>query len=140
MKGHILAPKYEKHVKGKKLALSFITVGELLSWPKIRGWGETKTKELESRIARAGVIPYDELLCQTYADLRAQLLRIGRQVPDNDLWIAATAVRHSIPLISHNRKHYDEILGLVLISETPRPLKAQLDLDESAQNTSATSH
>ncbi len=73
MKGHSLAPKYEKHVKGKKLALSFITVGELLTWPRLKGWGEAKTKELESRITRAGVIPYDELLCQTYADLRAQL-------------------------------------------------------------------
>ncbi len=132
MKGHSLAPKYEKHVKGKKLALSFITVGELLTWPRLKGWGEAKTKELESRITRAGVIPYDELLCQTYADLRAQLLKVGRPVPDNDLWIAATAVRHSIPLISHNRKHYDEIPGLILISETPKPLKAQIHLEESS--------
>ncbi len=131
-KGHTLAAKYEKHVKGKKMALSFITVGELLTWPKYKGWGETKTKQLESRIARAGVIPYDEELCRVYGDVRAQTLKMGRPVPDNDLWIAATAIRHSIPLISHNRKHYDEIPGLVLISETPKPIKAQMDLNESA--------
>jgi hypothetical protein len=52
-------------------------------------------------------------------------------VADNDLWIAATAVRHSIPLISHNRKHYDDIPDLVFISETPKVLKAQMEIEET---------
>ena len=39
---------------------------------------------------------------------------------DNDLWIAATAIRHSIPLLSNNRRHFADIPGLVLISEAPR--------------------
>jgi tRNA(fMet)-specific endonuclease VapC len=69
-------------------------------------------------------------LCQTYAELKAKLLKAGRQIGDNDLWIAATAIRHSIPLISHNRKHYDEILGLVLISETPKILKGQMEIKD----------
>ena len=43
----------------------------------------------------------------------------GRLVADNDLWIAASAVRHSIPRISNNRAHFDGIPGLVLISEAP---------------------
>lgn len=69
-------------------------------------------------------------LCQMYAELKAKLLKAGRQIGDNDLWIAATAIRHSIPLISHNRKHYDEIPGLVLISETPRTLKGQMEIKD----------
>jgi hypothetical protein len=35
---------------------------------------------------------------------------------DNDLWIAACALRHSVPLISNNRKHFEKISGLQLIS------------------------
>jgi predicted nucleic acid-binding protein len=38
---------------------------------------------------------------------------------DNDLWIAATAIRYSIPLLSNNRRHFEEVPGLVLISEAP---------------------
>jgi hypothetical protein len=33
-------------------------------------------------------------------------------------------------LISHNRKHYDEIPGLVLISETPKILKGQIQIKD----------
>ena len=69
-------------------------------------------------------------LCQTYAELNAKLLQAGRKIGDNDLWIAATAIRHSIPLISHNRKHYDDIPDLVFISETPRILKTQMEIED----------
>ena len=36
------------------------------------------------------------------------------------VWIAALAVRHSVPLVSNNRKHFKRVPGLVLISEAPR--------------------
>jgi len=130
MKRHTLAAQYEKHTKGKKLALSFVTVGELLTWSKHRNWGLAKIAEMERSIALTGVIPYDMALCQTYAELNAKLLKAGRPIGDNDLWIAATAIRHSIPLVSHNRKHYDDIPGLVLISETPKTLKGQMEIKD----------
>jgi tRNA(fMet)-specific endonuclease VapC len=95
-----------------------------LTWSKIRGWGPTKIAELERRIGLTGVIPYDLTVCETYADLKAKLLKAGKPVGDNDLWIAATAIRHSIPLISH-------IPGLVFISETPKPPKLQMSIEDA---------
>lgn len=130
-KEHPTAKLYEQHLLGKRWALSFVTVGELLLWAKLKNWGSARVAKLEASIARTGVIPYDLELCQTYAELRAQLERAGRPVPANDLWIASTAVRHSIPLVSHNRKDYDAIPGLVLISETPKALKLQMEIDET---------
>jgi hypothetical protein len=44
---------------------------------------------------------------------------LRRFVADNDMWIAASAVRHNVPLVSHNRDHFEGIPGLVLISEAP---------------------
>ena len=44
MKGHTLAAQYEKHIKGKKPALSFVTVGELLTWSKHKGWGPSENR------------------------------------------------------------------------------------------------
>jgi tRNA(fMet)-specific endonuclease VapC len=130
IKGDTRASQYDKHTKGKKWALSFATVGELLTWSKYKGWGPAKIAELERRIGLTGVVPYDVALCQTYAELNAQILKAGKPIGDNDLWIAATAIRHSIPLISHNRKHYDEIPGLVLISETPKILTGQMEIKD----------
>jgi tRNA(fMet)-specific endonuclease VapC len=130
LKGDTRASMYHRHTKGKKWALSFATVGELLTWAKHKGWGQAKIAEMERRIGLTGVVPYDMALCQTYAELKAKLLKAGRPIGDNDLWIAATAIRHSIPLISHNRKHYDEIPDLVFISETPKIPKIHMEIQD----------
>jgi len=119
-------------VVGKTPALSFVTVGELLVWPKARNWGPNKTAELHKRISLTGVIPYDMALCETYADLKTKVEARGSPVPTNDLWIAATAVRHSLPLATHNRRNFDDIPELWLICEAPAiPKKGQMGIEES---------
>jgi hypothetical protein len=50
-----------------------------------------------------------------------------RTIAANDKWIAACALRHAIPLVSNNRKHFENIPGLTLISETP---KVKLPVDQ----------
>jgi predicted nucleic acid-binding protein len=34
-----------------------------------------------------------------------------------DAWIAATALRHGLRLVTHNRRHFEGITGLRIISE-----------------------
>lgn len=82
-------------------------------------WGKAKLEQLRARLRSVTIVPYDWVVCQTYGDLKARLQEVGKQVACNDLWIAACAVRHSIPLISNNRSHFEGIPGLVLISEAP---------------------
>src|SRR5579863_6724660 len=110
---------YRKHVQGKTIALAFITVGELYYGAEKRGWGKRKLALLEQRLRSTVIIPYDAQVCRTYASLKAQLAALGRVVADNDLWIAACAVRHKLPLISNNRKHFQVVPELNLISEAP---------------------
>ena len=40
-----------------------------------------------------------------------------RPIDPNDAWIAACALRHQVPLVSHNAKHFREIASLNLITE-----------------------
>ena len=72
-------------------------------------------------------VTLDEVLrlffrCMVYIALD---LAAGRNVPANDLWIAACAIRHSIPLVTHNSKDFAGIPRLIVISESnppqPRP-------------------
>lgn len=53
-------------------------------------------------------------------------------IADNDLWIAACAIRHSIPLVSNNFKHFDGIPGLILRSEAQamKEIKSQMHIEE----------
>jgi len=119
LKGDTRAAHYRVHLQGKLVALSFVTVGELLFWAEKKKWGTRKVADLHTRLRSAVIVPYDLALCETYARLKAKLVASGRGVPDNDLWIAASAVRHSIPLVSNNRAHFDGIPGLVVVSEAP---------------------
>lgn len=118
---HPLADVYRQHIKNKTVALSFVTVGELLTWGKKRNWSAKKIANLEQRLRACVIVPFDYELCKVYAQLGTLKTSEGtdRTIAANDRWIAACALRHQIPLVSNNRKHFEEIPGLVLISEAP---------------------
>jgi predicted nucleic acid-binding protein len=92
-------------------------VGELLYGAYKKNWGSDKLGALHARLRSVVIVPYDLEVCRVYGDLKAKLQKNGRTVACNDLWIAACAVRHSIPLISNNRVHFDGIPDLILITE-----------------------
>ena len=111
-----LADLYLPHVRGRLLTVSFVTVGELYFGAQKGNWDERKIDRLVDRLRTVTIIPYDRGVCETYARLKASLPK-GRTIADNDVWIAACAVRHSMPLITHNRKHFCDFRELILISE-----------------------
>jgi predicted nucleic acid-binding protein len=112
---------YRPHVKGKTIALSFITVGELYYWTEKRKWSPRKIADLEQRIKAAVIVPYDLELCKEFGRVKLSL-PVGKVVPTNDLWIATCAIRHSIPLVTHNFKDFDGIPRLRVITEARRPV------------------
>jgi tRNA(fMet)-specific endonuclease VapC len=117
MNGTGYASLYKPHVEGKLIAVSFVTVGELYFGAYRKGWSTERIGDLKDRLRSVTIVPYDERVCTTYAKLKSGLQSKGRTVADNDLWIAGCAVRHAIPLVSNNFKHFDGVPGLILRSE-----------------------
>ncbi len=60
------------------------------------------------------IVAVDVEVAELYGRIKTQLRRIGKPIPENDMWIAATAMRHGLPLIS-NDKHFREVEGLRVI-------------------------
>jgi predicted nucleic acid-binding protein len=110
---------YRHHVHGKTVTLSLITVGELLFGAARRDWGARRVQDLQQRILGLLILPFDFSDCVIYAGGKARLRAEGRIIADNDIWIAAFPLRHSIPLVSNNRRHFENIPGLTLITEAP---------------------
>jgi tRNA(fMet)-specific endonuclease VapC len=53
--------------------------------------------------------------------VRDQTIRIGRRIKVGDSWIAATAMLYGLPLVTHNRKHFEVLEpALEVISESPK--------------------
>lgn len=57
------------------------------------------------------VLTVDEETAERYAEIRVALKRTGRPIPANDLWIAALARQHALPLLSRDR-HFDFVARL----------------------------
>jgi tRNA(fMet)-specific endonuclease VapC len=92
---------------------------ELLFGAAWRNWNAARLADLRRKLREVVILPFDTEVCEDYARVKVAILSSGRVMADNDLWIAATAIRYSIPLLSNNRRHFEDVPGLVLISEAP---------------------
>ncbi|MCP4544635.1 MAG: type II toxin-antitoxin system VapC family toxin [Chloroflexi bacterium] len=117
-KGDTRAQAYREHLQGKTLAISFMTVAELYQWAYVRTWGEQKLTQLEERLRAYVVVPYDNELCKQWASVCVERQRLGRPISVQDAWIAATALRHGCPVVTHNYDDFAGITGLDIISES----------------------
>ena len=56
----------------------------------------------------------DLAVAREYGRLKSQLTARGTPLPENDMWIAATALRHGLTVASRDR-HFREIEGLDVV-------------------------
>lgn len=95
-------------------AIAFITAAELRFGAANAGWGAKRLIQQEAALADLLIIHSDEGLVRTYAWLRAEAVRLGHPLGHranaSDLWIAACAVHHHLPLLTGNVRHFDGLL------------------------------
>jgi predicted nucleic acid-binding protein len=113
-KGDTRASAYSPHLVGVRPHLAFATVAELHRWSVTRGWSQPRTDKLRAAIAKYKVLHSDEPTAEHWA--RVMSLK-GRPMGHADAWVAAVALRHGMPLVTHNRRHFEGIPGLAVISE-----------------------
>ena len=65
--------------------------------------------------AAATVLPVDTDTVRPYAEIRDRLKHAGTPIPSNDLWIAALAIQHRLPILSRDA-HFDRVRSLRRIS------------------------
>jgi tRNA(fMet)-specific endonuclease VapC len=62
------------------------------------------------------VVPVDEETCRIFGRERAKLRKEGRMIADFDLLIASSCLRHNLTILSNNRRHFEAVEGLEIIS------------------------
>lgn len=112
LKGDTRATAYTPFLEGQRLAISFMTVAELFEWATIRKWGQPRLIRLERTLATYVIVPVDVELCRLWGSLRGQQQAAGRTIASQDAWIAATALRHRLPLVTHNPADFQDIAGI----------------------------
>ena len=106
-KGSKWAERFRRIVEGRRLALSFMSVAELYRWTIEQKWPQQKIGQLEDRLRRYIIIPYDRDLAWAWANVTARCSEAGRSIGPSDAWIAATALRHDLELVTNNVKDFE---------------------------------
>ncbi len=94
--------------------ISIITVGELYFGALRSGRPERNRDICQAFIDRVTIVPLDPPVMLRFAQIKAVLAARGEILEDPDLLIAATALQHEAPLVTHNASHFARIAGLRL--------------------------
>ena len=70
---------------------------------------------LEILIRESFVLLVDETTAEMYSQVRDELRRKGRPIPENDIWIAALARQHQQSVVSRD-DHFDYVSDLLRVA------------------------
>jgi len=93
--------------------VSSIIVGEMFYGASYSANVDENIQRIESFLEDAELVSCDEGTSRRYGEIKASLRRKGRPIPDNDIWIAASAKQHSLTLVTRDA-HFEEVDGLTL--------------------------
>lgn len=86
-------------VRISPITIAELKAGVLAAQTTQQRLSRLRTVEMAVEIPMLGI---DEWVADKWAALRSWLADAGRRLDVNDLWLAATAARHSIPLITQD--------------------------------------
>ena len=100
-----------------RIAMNVVVLGELLAGFHL-GNQESRNRQILDGFldsTRVSILPMDTETSEYYARIYKQLRQAGTPIPANDLWIAATALRHGYAVFTYD-KHFSAIKNLVTCS------------------------
>lgn len=81
--------------------------------------GSSHRRHLEVLLAdlifESTVLSVDEETANTYSIVRNDLRELGKPIPENDVWIAALAVQHGLPVVTRD-SHFGHVPGVTSFS------------------------
>lgn len=96
------------------LSISWITVGELYEGALGGPRPPAHLTSLRRFLRPCRLLGVNRPIMTRFAELRVELRRSGRLIPDFDLLVAATALHYNLTLVTFNRRHFERIPNLKL--------------------------
>jgi tRNA(fMet)-specific endonuclease VapC len=98
-----------------RVHLPLAVVGKLLYGANCAPNPERQLGRVRAFAARSNVVYPNQETAEIYGRIKTELRRRGRMIPENDLWIAATAIQHEMPVLTQD-SHFQEVPGVVLLT------------------------
>jgi tRNA(fMet)-specific endonuclease VapC len=124
------AKPFRPLLKGKRLVLAFVSVAELFKWAVKRCGARRRSRSLKPRCTGTSSSErseemkkwlvfshfrhyfqtlYDRDLAWMWAQVVIACDNAGRPIAASDAWIAAAALRHELPLLTNNLRHFETV-------------------------------
>jgi tRNA(fMet)-specific endonuclease VapC len=109
----------DERVGEEERAISVITLSELLHGVQ-RADSEARRMRrqafVETLMAMIEPVHITSPIARVHAEIWARLEERGSVIGAHDLWIAATAIAHDMPLVTANRREFERVAGLTVIA------------------------
>jgi len=99
---------------GFALHLPQPALGELYCGAHLSANSSRALGEIQNFLSAVLVLSPGMATAEHYGRIRAQLAKAGTPIPENDIWIAALALEHQMPLAARDI-HFDRIVGLQVL-------------------------
>ena len=76
--------------------------------------GARRAAWVEALLVWIPVLPIDLATARLHSQLWSDLQKKGEMIGPHDAWIAATAIRHGLSVLTLNRREFDRVSGLRL--------------------------
>ena len=97
------------------VGMSIVSYGELRFGAQKSERPNEAIRQLSTFLEAVPVLAMEPATAEYYGRLRFELERQGKPIGTNDLWIAATAIVHGIPLVTNNTGEFTRISGLKVV-------------------------
>lgn len=101
--------------KASQIFLSATVIGELFYGAQYSIQIESNIRNIKKLVLRYEVLNIDAETSAIYGIIKATLRRNGTPIPENDIWIAATAIQHKLALSTRD-KHFNQIKDLNVLA------------------------
>lgn len=108
--------RFISNLKGS-LFINYIVIAELSEGIyRVKDSKSMKTSIEDFMNGVDGVLPINYKVSKLFGKIRADLKEKGQIVEDFDILIASTCIENNLPIITLNRKHFDRIVGLEVLT------------------------
>lgn len=121
---NIIVEYLRQNVVVKKHIYDFITsnifipvivLGELYFGANISLKKDKNRKEIDAFCNTLNIIQIDSEIATYYSEIRKKVKELGKPIPENDIWIAASCIAYDLTLLTLD-KHFDNIKELKKIT------------------------
>lgn len=94
-----------------EIFLSSVVLGELYFGAVKSGRPEANKARAEEFATSCPLVVTDRVTAFEYGIVKTELMRKGKPIPENDVWIAACALQHDLILVTRDG-HFEYVEGL----------------------------